>query len=40
MKAVFKGDWILLDEINLINPEVLEGINRLLDDNREIYDIY
>ncbi|EEQ99305.1 hypothetical protein Pmar_PMAR010861, partial [Perkinsus marinus ATCC 50983] len=31
------GAWVVLDELNLAPSEVLEGINRLLDDNREIH---
>lgn len=32
-----KGDWIILDELNLAPSDVLEALNRLLDDNREIF---
>lgn len=31
------GDWIILDELNLAPPPVLEVLNRLLDDNRELF---
>lgn len=31
------GHWIVLDELNLAPTEVLEALNRLLDDNRELY---
>jgi midasin len=31
------GDWVILDELNLAPVEVLEALNRLLDDNRELY---
>jgi MoxR-like ATPase len=37
VKAVKEGSWIILDEINLAPSEVLEALNRLLDDNRELY---
>ena len=37
IKAVKEGHWIILDEINLAPSEVLEALNRLLDDNRELY---
>ena len=37
VKAVREGMWIILDEINLAPSEVLEALNRLLDDNRELY---
>jgi midasin len=35
--AVRKGHWIVLDELNLAPSEVLEALNRLLDDNRELF---
>lgn len=37
IEALKHGYWIILDELNLASSEVLEGINRLLDDNREIF---
>ncbi|RDX86825.1 Midasin, partial [Mucuna pruriens] len=37
VKAVRKGYWIVLDELNLAPSDVLEALNRLLDDNRELY---
>jgi midasin len=37
VKAVKEGSLIILDEINLAPSEVLEALNRLLDDNRELY---
>eukprot|EP00736_Rhodelphis_marinus_P003990 Rmarinus@m.5335 len=37
VQAVRRGDWIVLDELNLAPSEVLEALNRLLDDNRELY---
>lgn len=30
------GYWIILDELNLAPSDVLEALNRLLDDNREL----
>lgn len=36
VSAARNGGWVLLDELNLAPPEVLESLNRLLDDNREI----
>ncbi len=32
-----KGYWIVLDELNLAPSDVLEALNRLLDDNRELF---
>ena len=32
-----RGDWVILDELNLAPSEVLEALNRLLDDNRQLY---
>ncbi|OQS07463.1 midasin [Thraustotheca clavata] len=37
VQAVRNGWWIILDELNLAPSEVLEALNRLLDDNRELY---
>ncbi|KAK9734478.1 hypothetical protein RND81_04G142700 [Saponaria officinalis] len=37
VKAVRNGHWIVLDELNLAPSDVLEALNRLLDDNREIF---
>ncbi|KAH8092400.1 ATPase [Aureococcus anophagefferens] len=34
--ALRRGEWLLLDELNLAPPDVLEALNRLLDDNREL----
>ena len=36
VEAVRKGWWVILDELNLAPSEVLEALNRLLDDNREL----
>nr|XP_054753628.1 midasin-like [Lytechinus pictus] len=35
--AMRKGHWIILDELNLAPSDVLEALNRLLDDNRELF---
>lgn len=37
VEAVRNGWWIILDELNLAPSEVLEALNRLLDDNRELF---
>nr|XP_017246046.1 PREDICTED: midasin isoform X2 [Daucus carota subsp. sativus] len=37
VKAVRYGYWIVLDELNLAPSDVLEALNRLLDDNRELF---
>lgn len=37
VEAVRKGYWIVLDELNLAPSDVLEALNRLLDDNRELF---
>jgi midasin len=31
------GWWIILDELNLASSDILEALNRLLDDNRQLY---
>ncbi len=36
VRAVKEGHWIVLDELNLAPSDVLEALNRLLDDNREL----
>lgn len=36
VEALRKGYWIVLDELNLAPSDVLEAMNRLLDDNREL----
>ncbi|KAG8936254.1 hypothetical protein FRC02_003546 [Tulasnella sp. 418] len=37
VRALRNGDWIVLDELNLAPTDVLEALNRLLDDNRELF---
>ena len=37
VSAVRHGHWIVLDELNLAPSDVLEALNRLLDDNRELF---
>lgn len=37
VEAMRKGYWIILDELNLARSEILEALNRLLDDNRELF---
>ena len=37
MQAVRRGYWVVLDELNLAPSDVLEALNRLLDDNRELF---
>ena len=37
VQALRNGHWVILDELNLAPSEVLEALNRLLDDNRELY---
>ncbi|KAF1344926.1 hypothetical protein BDV97DRAFT_362818 [Delphinella strobiligena] len=36
VKALREGHWIVLDELNLAPTDLLEALNRLLDDNREL----
>jgi midasin len=36
VRALRNGDWLVLDELNLAPTDVLEALNRLLDDNREL----
>ena len=37
VRALKEGNWIVLDELNLAPTDVLEALNRLLDDNRELF---
>lgn len=37
VEALRYGYWIVLDELNLAPTDVLEALNRLLDDNRELF---
>jgi len=37
VEALRQGHWIILDELNLAPSDVLEALNRLLDDNRELF---
>jgi len=37
VNALRNGHWIVLDELNLAPTEVLEALNRLLDENRELW---
>jgi midasin len=36
VRALRQGAWVVLDELNLAPSDVLEALNRLLDDNREL----
>lgn len=36
VRALREGSWIVLDELNLAPTDVLEALNRLLDDNKEL----
>ena len=37
IEAMRNGHWLILDELNLAPTEVLEALNRVLDDNREYF---
>ena len=37
VNALLEGYWIVLDELNLAPTDVLEALNRLLDDNKELF---
>ncbi|XP_044750466.1 midasin [Coccinella septempunctata] len=37
VEAMRQGHWIILDELNLAPTDVLEALNRVLDDNRELF---
>ncbi|KAF2836680.1 P-loop containing nucleoside triphosphate hydrolase protein [Patellaria atrata CBS 101060] len=36
VRALREGHWVVLDELNLAPTDILEALNRLLDDNREL----
>lgn len=36
VRALRRGHWLVLDELNLAPTDVVEALNRLLDDNREL----
>lgn len=37
IEAMREGHWLILDELNLARSEILESLNRLLDDNKELF---
>ena len=37
VRALREGAWLILDELNLAPSDVLEALNRLLDDNQELF---
>ena len=37
LRAIRSGSWVLLDELNLANQSVLEGLNAVLDHRAEIF---
>ncbi len=37
LKAIKRGDWVLLDELNLASQSVLEGLNSCLDHRASVY---
>lgn len=37
VEAMRNGHWIILDELNLASSDILEALNRVLDDNRELF---
>lgn len=37
VQALRNGWWVVLDELNLAPTDVLEALNRLLDDNKELF---
>ncbi|XP_055380261.1 midasin [Condylostylus longicornis] len=37
VQAMRNGFWIILDELNLASSDILEALNRVLDDNRELF---
>ena len=37
IQAMQQGHWLLLDELNLAPSDILESLNRLLDDNKQLH---
>ena len=37
LRAIRSGAWVLLDELNLANQSVLEGLNSVLDHRAEVF---
>lgn len=37
LQCMRNGSWLLLDELNLARSEILEALNRVLDDNQELF---
>lgn len=37
LSAMLRGDWVLLDELNLASQSVLEGLNACFDHREEIF---
>ena len=37
LRAIKRGSWVLLDELNLASQSVLEGLNAVLDHRREVF---
>ncbi|KAH0786656.1 P-loop containing nucleoside triphosphate hydrolase protein [Histomonas meleagridis] len=37
VRAIRNGSWVVLDELNLAPSDVLEALNRLLDQNNQLY---
>ena len=37
LRAIRSGSWVLLDELNLANQSVLEGLNAVLDHRAEVF---
>ena len=37
LRAIRDGSWVLLDELNLANQSVLEGLNAVLDHRAEVF---
>ena len=37
LRAIKEGNWFLIDEMNLAQQSVLEGLNAILDHRRTVY---